>query len=531
VRRLAVYSDIHANLPALEAVLAHIHSQGVTERYCLGDLVGYGPYPEEVVALVRTLGDPVVQGNYDRAIGERLSGSSTRYETPEEVLDGGESYAFTISAVGSDDIAYLGSLPRDLEIREDGVRILLCHGSPRRVAELIMPDTPAAQLAALAQGAGVQVVLCAHSHVPFHRAVPTERGIYHWVNVGSVGRPRDGDPRAAWAEVILGTHDEVLSRAPEDLACRPVGESEVWLCAHVHRVTYDVEAVAAAMAASGLPATLVDGLRTGTEERLAMASSSVAQRDADAAEERHVTRIESDVRPEQAVAAWSPVAARAERLNALADRIAAYEALAVVFRESGNAVGEAVRRLRAAMRSCKGAPANDAALTDAFQNADIALRTTAGHSAFETERERLYGQCEPFNPFGHVLSATELTYLSGNMDENMQAIRAIYEEAGYALSDDVTRLCLGHISVELRFMAHCLKRAITGQSADYHCARDFFVSHLADWAVLFAVVTEQEAREPVMHYAGLALDKFLICEGAAFRLGLPEFFDAPPGQA
>jgi hypothetical protein len=117
------------------------------------------------------------------------------------------------------------------------------------------------------------------------------------------------------------------------------------------------------------------------------------------------------------------------------------------------------------------------------------------------------------------------------MEENVATIAGIYEGAGFEVPPaDRYPLCLGHISVELRFMAHCLKNAIDGTDASYDCAHDFFVSHLADWAVLFAVVTEREAREPVMRFAGMALDRFLVCEGAAFRLALPEYCDVRAGQ-
>lgn len=529
MRRIAAYGDIHANLPALEAVLAHIHSQGVTERYCLGDLVGYGPYPEETIALVRTLGDPVVQGNHDRAVGERLVGSSTRYETPEEILDGGESHGFTISAVGADDVAFLGALPREIRLEHEGLRILLCHASPRRLAEHIAPDAAPSRLAALARKAGVEVVVCGHSHLPFHRAMPANDGVRHWINVGAVGRQRDGDPRAAWAEIVLGTRDEVLARVPEDLGCRPVGRSETWLGVHIHRVPYDSAAVATATTTAGLPATLADGLRTGTEERMVMAPSSGIGYVRESAWRPSRRRVATQVDPEPTVTAWSPSATRAERMNALADRIAAYESLAAILDDRGNRVGDAVRRLRAAMRGCRtGSPMSETALTDAFQDADIALRTTAGHGAFESERERLYGPRGGFNPFRHVLSPSELTYMTGDVGDNARALRELYSAVGFTHAAAGERLCPGHISVEMRFMAHCLSLVINGRADGYEHAHRFFTSHLADWAVLFAVVTGQEAREPVMHYTGLALDKHLVCESAAFRLGLQEVLGTVP---
>ena len=218
MRRIALYSDVHANTVALEAVHAVIEKAGIVERYCLGDLVGLGPRPEEAIALVRSYGDTVIQGNYDRAIGAHLRHPGSDFPTPQEALDGAEAYAFTIAETSDDSADYLYGLPRDFVIAEGDVRIVLCHGTPRFPSEVIAADAPTPLLTAIAREVGADVVCCGHTHVPVHRSVPTEDGVVHWVNVGSVGRPRDGDPRAAWAELVLGTRQEVVDNAPADTA-------------------------------------------------------------------------------------------------------------------------------------------------------------------------------------------------------------------------------------------------------------------------------------------------------------------------
>ena len=523
MRRIALYSDIHANLPAFEAVLADMDSEDVAERYCLGDFVGYGPHPNEVIARFRKTGDRTVQGNYDRAIGAHLADSGSRFATPQETLDGAESYGHTVSTVEPEAGAFLRDLEHEIRLDIDGARVVLCHGSPRHTTEIVPPDAPPAFLVSLARDAGADVVCCAHTHVPYHRSIPTERGVFHWVNAGAVGRPRDGDARAAWTEVAIGARDEVLGRAPEDLACRRVGETGVWLAVRVHRVSYDVESVVADMEAVGLPVTLAEGLRTGSEEREVMAPSGVS-RSVDAAP----AGVENPAHPVVVETRRSSSHTRdADGLECscpLSDRIAAYEALASVFRDRSLDVAESVRRLRSVMQSCHVNPhVDEAVLAQAFRAADLALRTRAGREAFESERRRLYGDSGAFDPFTHVLSASELTYLSGDAAAHADELERVYREAGFVAPSTATGPCRpGDISAELLFMAHCLRQVAHGQIDMAERGRDFFTEHVGDWAVLFAVVTAKQAGEPVMRYAGLALDKHLLCEAATFRRARPD---------
>jgi len=240
VRLIALYSDIHGNLAALDAVLADIEAHGVTERICLGDLVGYGPDPVGVIARVRETGDPVIQGNYDRGVGGRLGDCGCYYPTPEAKADGFIAYAFTVEAVGDEDAAWLAGLRADLRIEQGGLRVLVCHGSPRRVNEYLMLDRPESQLVRLAAEAQADVVCCGHVHVPYHRILETADGQVHYVNAGSVGKPKDGDPRPSWVELRLG-----------NIADEPRVETVI------HRVEYDTERTRTAMEARGVPVRLI----------------------------------------------------------------------------------------------------------------------------------------------------------------------------------------------------------------------------------------------------------------------------------
>lgn len=261
MRRIALFSDIHGNLVALEAVLADIAKTGMSERYCLGDLVGYGPEPEAVVELLRTSGTPVIQGNYDEGIGKRRGECGCYYATEQAKADGEASYAFTDAAVSEESAAWLASLPAQIALSESGARVLLVHGSPRKVNEYLMPDRTEEQLARLADTAEVDVVCHGHVHLAFHRSFATDDGMrIHYVSTGSVGKPKDGDPRACWVELVLGSAEEVRTGLSGDAAAGPAGKSETWVGIAVHRVEYDAGSVAADMVAKGLPQTLADAL-------------------------------------------------------------------------------------------------------------------------------------------------------------------------------------------------------------------------------------------------------------------------------
>jgi predicted phosphodiesterase len=270
VRRIALFSDVHANLVALDAVLDDIGAKGNAEVYCLGDLVGYGPDPSGVVARIRGLGIPTIRGNYDEGIGTRRGECGCYYATDQAKADGAASYTFTDAALDDADHEWLAALQTEIRIEHGGVRLLLAHGSPRKINEYLLLDRQNTQLARLADQASADVVCIGHIHIPYHRALRADDGRdVHYVSSGSAGKPKDGDPRAGWVELVLGTHVEVTAACGEDAAAGPAGmpvtpgDEPVWLGVVVHRVPYDVEQVAAAIIAAGLPPTLAEALRAG----------------------------------------------------------------------------------------------------------------------------------------------------------------------------------------------------------------------------------------------------------------------------
>ena len=193
----AVFSDVHGNLPALEAILADIERRGVAHTLCLGDLVGYGPSPNEVALLVRDRGIPTLMGNYDQGIGFETGDCGCVYKTDEQRAEGAASLAWT-QAVASDEVkAYLRTLEDHFMLQTPGGDILAVHGSPRRINEYLFEDRPASAMERMAREYPYPAILFGHTHVPYARRV----GDTIFVNVGSAGRPKDGDWRVCYALV------------------------------------------------------------------------------------------------------------------------------------------------------------------------------------------------------------------------------------------------------------------------------------------------------------------------------------------
>lgn len=240
--RIAVFSDIHANLPALQAVLADMDRRKIPaeERACLGDLVGYGSFPNEVVEIIRTQRIPTIMGNYDQGVGNSSDDCGCAYKTAVEEALGKRSIAWSNTHTTVENKAFLRSLRDQIPLRLGELRAVLVHGSPRRINEYLYEDRPDASLERILDGVNADVLVVGHTHKPYHRVLPSGR---HVINDGSVGKPKDGDPRAAY--VILDVNERELS-------------------VEIVRVPYDVEQAAAAIEASELPAAYAGMLRTAS---------------------------------------------------------------------------------------------------------------------------------------------------------------------------------------------------------------------------------------------------------------------------
>jgi predicted phosphodiesterase len=193
----AVFSDVHGNLPGLEAILADIERRGIAQTLSLGDLVGYGPSPNEVALLVRDSGISSLVGNYDQGIGFETGDCGCVYKTDEQRAEGAASLAWTQEAVSDEVKAYLRALEDHFLLRSSAGDILAVHGSPRRINEYLFEDRPASAMERMAHEFPYPAILFGHTHLPYARAA----GETTFVNVGSAGRPKDGDWRVCYAIV------------------------------------------------------------------------------------------------------------------------------------------------------------------------------------------------------------------------------------------------------------------------------------------------------------------------------------------
>jgi putative phosphoesterase len=230
VDRVAVLTDIHANLPALEAALSRVGELDVDAVYCGGDLVGYGPHPNEVCELIARGGIPTIYGNYDHAIARDHDDCGCAYVTQADRELGQRSVEWTLRTTSAAAKAFMRELPFDRRFEVGGRRVRLVHGSPRKVNEYLFEDKPARTFERIAAGADCDVLAFGHTHKPW----VAEYGGVLFVNCGSVGKPKDGDPRGAFA--VLEADGAGGVRAT------------------IERFDYDAEAVAREVEESGLPA-------------------------------------------------------------------------------------------------------------------------------------------------------------------------------------------------------------------------------------------------------------------------------------
>ena len=244
--RLALISDIHANLPALEAVLVDVDLRKPDAIYHLGDLVGYAPWPNEVVQLLMQRNMAGVAGNYDSTVATDYKHCGCKYEDARQEELSHVSYGWTREHVTSDTKRFLGQLPFRLDVRPggghlSGPAVILVHGTPTLNTLYWTEDRPDDFCLKMAQHAGARpgdVIAFGHTHKPWYRAVEN----FHFVNTGSVGRPKDGDRRASYVLLTLENNE--------------VGVEIV-------RVEYDIERAVAGIRESGLPVEFAEHLRSG----------------------------------------------------------------------------------------------------------------------------------------------------------------------------------------------------------------------------------------------------------------------------
>ncbi len=253
--KIALFSDIHANLPALEAFFKDVDNRDPDAIYCLGDLVGYNIWPNEVIAEIRKRRIPTIAGNYDFGIGRATGDCGCAYKTDEEKAMGEISISYTDSIIKDEERVYLRTLPAhirvEFQLNNDKLNLLLVHGSPRKINEYLFEDREEKSLHRIMEQSDADIMCFGHTHKPYHRILTGDSsdGVHyrHAINIGSVGKPKDGDPRGCYVMLTIKEDSSILDK--ESI--------------HVEfiRFEYDIEKAARAVEESPLPNEYADMLR------------------------------------------------------------------------------------------------------------------------------------------------------------------------------------------------------------------------------------------------------------------------------
>jgi predicted phosphodiesterase len=246
---IALFSDIHANLPALDAFFKDVDHRKPDAIYCLGDLIGYNVWPNEVIHEIRKRGIATLAGNHDLKVKKLSPGAA------ETITEADKNYAYAI--VGEEEKNYLLTLPAhirlEFQLNEKIINLLLVHGSPRSVNEYLPEDMEEALLLTIMEQANADMLCFGHSHKPYHKIISISQQdttVYkHAINIGSIGKPKDGDSRACYVLLHINTNSSALHQESVQV--------------EFIRVKYDVESAAKAVEESPLPNELADMLRKG----------------------------------------------------------------------------------------------------------------------------------------------------------------------------------------------------------------------------------------------------------------------------
>jgi predicted phosphodiesterase len=255
--KIILFSDIHANLPALEAFFTDAEKHNADAMYCLGDLVGYNIWPNEVINEIRKRNIPTIAGNYDFGIGRMSNDCGCAYKTEPEKEMGAVSISFTNSIMKDEERKYLRTLPAhiriEFQLNEDKLNLLLVHGSPRKINEYLFEDRDEKSMLRIMHDADADIMCFGHTHKPYHRVLSetaeNKTRYRHAINIGSVGKPKDNNPTGGYVLLHINDNSSMLN-----------AES---IQVEFMRFEYDIEKAAKAVEDSPLPNEYADMLRKG----------------------------------------------------------------------------------------------------------------------------------------------------------------------------------------------------------------------------------------------------------------------------
>lgn len=237
--KLAVFADVHSNIEALKVVLKDIKGQDVDRIFCAGDLVGYAPFPNEVIDLIKKENILTVMGNYDDGVGNMRIICGCDYKDEQAQRLGEQSIAWTKAETTEENKEFLRNLPEKIRFNTDKYRGLIVHGSPRRLNEYLYEDIEEDYFLQMLEDYKADILICGHTHKPYFKAFAGNKFV---INVGSVGKPKHGNPNSVYALIEV---DNTVS-------------------VQFKEVIYDYEVTTRAIEDSTLPNEFADLVRKGT---------------------------------------------------------------------------------------------------------------------------------------------------------------------------------------------------------------------------------------------------------------------------
>ncbi len=241
INRIACLGGLYSNYLALQSALQDIATRAVDAVFCLGDMGAFGPHPDRVFPLLESAGVWCLQGNYDDSIGNRLDDCQCGYTDPRDNHFAQISYEYTLRNTSARHQLWLRNLPQQRRIQLGQHRLLLCHGSPRRVNEFLWETTTSTHfLAALCNKFDCDTIVATHTGIKWWRSLPGNR---NFVNVGVLGRPENDGKTNVWYAILDGS---------------AAGLSVEFIPVH-----YDYRRLADEMREEGLPAEFVETILSG----------------------------------------------------------------------------------------------------------------------------------------------------------------------------------------------------------------------------------------------------------------------------
>ena len=198
--RIACFGGVYSNYLALAAAIGQARSLGVEAMYCLGDLGAFGPHPDRVFPLLAEQGVICMQGNYDHSVGHALDDCRCGYTDPRDNYFAQISYDYTLARTSEENRRWMRGLPSDLRLTLGPLRVLMCHGSPRKTNEFLWESTtPTHFLEKLCDDHAADVILATHTGIRWQRELARSR---RFVNVGVLGRPENDGRTNVWFALL-----------------------------------------------------------------------------------------------------------------------------------------------------------------------------------------------------------------------------------------------------------------------------------------------------------------------------------------